>query len=68
MNPDGTLGGGEEMAARGQAQDFTLEQDGGYYCGAGGLASRVFGGARAMGWARIAVYDGGWFEWSQFYK
>ncbi|RBZ73501.1 thiosulfate sulfurtransferase, partial [Klebsiella pneumoniae] len=27
-------------------------------------ASETFMYARAMGWPHVAVYDGGWYEWS----
>lgn len=35
----------------------------GFYCGTGWRASLAFFYAWLMGWERIAVYDGGWFEW-----
>lgn len=35
-----------------------------FYCGTGWRASVAFFYAWLMGWERISVYDGGWFEWS----
>lgn len=35
-----------------------------FYCGTGWRASLAFFYAWLMGWERIGVYDGGWFEWS----
>jgi thiosulfate/3-mercaptopyruvate sulfurtransferase len=35
-----------------------------FYCGTGWRASEAFINAYLMGWPRISVYDGGWFEWS----
>jgi thiosulfate/3-mercaptopyruvate sulfurtransferase len=35
-----------------------------FYCGTGWRASLAFFYAWLMGWPRISVYDGGWFEWS----
>lgn len=35
-----------------------------FYCGTGWRASLAFYYAWLMGWERISVYDGGWFEWS----
>ncbi|NOZ86956.1 MAG: thiosulfate sulfurtransferase [Deltaproteobacteria bacterium] len=35
-----------------------------FYCGTGWRASEAFMNAYLMGWKNIAVYDGGWFEWS----
>lgn len=35
-----------------------------FYCGTGWRAGEAFVNAWLMGWPRIAVFDGGWFEWS----
>src|SRR5438067_2296616 len=35
-----------------------------FYCGTGWRASETWFYAHLMGWDRIAVYDGGWYEWS----
>ena len=35
-----------------------------FYCGTGWRASEAFFYAHLLGWDRIAVYDGGWYEWS----
>ncbi len=35
-----------------------------FYCGTGWRASEAFINAWLLGWSEIAVYDGGWFEWS----
>ena len=35
-----------------------------FYCGTGWRASEAFFNAWLIGWTGIAVYDGGWFEWS----
>lgn len=35
-----------------------------FYCGTGWRASEAFFNAWLMGWSDIAVFDGGWFEWS----
>lgn len=36
-----------------------------FYCGTGWRASETWFYAYLMDWPRIAVYDGGWFEWSK---
>jgi thiosulfate/3-mercaptopyruvate sulfurtransferase len=36
-----------------------------FYCGTGWRASLAFFYAYAMGWQDIAVFDGGWLEWSR---
>ena len=36
-----------------------------FYCGTGWRASETWFYAYLQDWPRIAVYDGGWFEWSQ---
>ncbi len=35
-----------------------------FYCGTGWRGSEAFYNAWLMGWPDIAVFDGGWFEWS----
>ena len=35
-----------------------------FYCGTGWRGSEAFINAWLMGWPDIAIYDGGWFEWS----
>ena len=35
-----------------------------FYCGTGWRASETWFYAHLMGWEDIAVYDGGWYEWS----
>ena len=35
-----------------------------FYCGTGWRGSEAFFNAWLMGWPRISVFDGGWFEWS----
>jgi thiosulfate/3-mercaptopyruvate sulfurtransferase len=35
-----------------------------FYCGTGWRASEAFFNALLIGWPRVAVFDGGWFEWS----
>lgn len=35
-----------------------------FYCGTGWRGSEAFFNAWLMGWSDIAVFDGGWFEWS----
>jgi thiosulfate/3-mercaptopyruvate sulfurtransferase len=35
-----------------------------FYCGTGWRAGEAFVNAWLMGWPRISVFDGGWFEWS----
>ena len=36
-----------------------------FFCGTGWRASLAFFYAWLMGWDHIAVYDGGWCEWSR---
>jgi molybdopterin synthase sulfurtransferase len=35
-----------------------------FYCGTGWRASVAFLYAHWMGWDRVSLYDGGWFDWS----
>lgn len=64
-NADGTVRNPSEIAALWQQQRITGDNPVIFYCGTGWRASFAFFIARALGWPDIAVYDGGWFEWSQ---
>lgn len=43
---------------------ITPEKMNAFYCGTGWRASEAFFNAWLMDWPNIAVFDGGWFEWS----
>jgi thiosulfate/3-mercaptopyruvate sulfurtransferase len=53
-----------EIAALWRAAGIGPEMRIAFYCGTGWRASLAFFYAWLMGWERISVYDGGWFEWS----
>ncbi len=43
---------------------ITPEKHLAFYCGTGWRGSEAFYNAWLMGWPRVSVFDGGWFEWS----
>ena len=63
-NPDGTMRSATDISAMWKSWDITSDQQVAFYCGTGWRASETYMYARAMGWPHIAVYDGGWYEWS----
>jgi 3-mercaptopyruvate sulfurtransferase SseA len=64
-NVDNTMRAYPEIAANWAEADITAEKWVAFYCGTGWRASETWFYAYLQGWERIAVYDGGWFEWSQ---
>jgi len=40
------------------------EKHNAFYCGTGWRGSEAWFNAWLMGWPRVSVFDGGWFEWS----
>jgi thiosulfate/3-mercaptopyruvate sulfurtransferase len=64
-NVDNTMRSYTEIEAVWQAAGIIPDKNIAFYCGTGWRASEAFFCAYLMGWERIAVYDGGWFEWSQ---
>lgn len=62
---DNTMRAYPEIAANWQAAGITPDKWVAFYCGTGWRASETWFYAFLMGWERIAVYDGGWFEWSK---
>ena len=64
-NVDNTMRAYPEIAANWEEAGITGDKWVAFYCGTGWRASETWFYAYLMGWKRIAVYDGGWFEWSQ---
>ena len=63
-NEDNTMRAYPEIAANWEEAGITADKWVAFYCGTGWRASETWFYAYLMGWQRIAVYDGGWFEWS----
>jgi 3-mercaptopyruvate sulfurtransferase SseA len=61
---DNTMRPYPEIAANWAAAGITPDKWVAFYCGTGWRAAETWFYAYLMGWQRIAVYDGGWFEWS----
>ena len=64
-NIDNTMRAYPEIAANWEEAGITRDKWVAFYCGTGWRASETWFYAYLQGWERIAVYDGGWFEWSQ---
>jgi molybdopterin synthase sulfurtransferase len=64
-NVDNTMRAYPEIAANWEDAGITRDQWVAFYCGTGWRAAETWFYAFLMDWPRIAVYDGGWFEWSQ---
>ncbi|BDH46202.1 thiosulfate sulfurtransferase YnjE [Salmonella enterica subsp. enterica serovar Choleraesuis] len=65
-NPDGTMRSESDITTMWQHWNITKDQQVAFYCGTGWRAAEAFMYARAMGWPKISLYDGGWYEWSSF--
>ena len=64
-NVDNTMRAYPEIAANWAEAGITPDKWVAFYCGTGWRASETWFYAYLQDWQRIAVYDGGWFEWSQ---
>ena len=64
-NADNTMRAYPEIAADWADAGITPDKWVAFYCGTGWRASETWFYASLMGWQRIAVYDGGWYEWSR---
>ncbi len=64
-NADNTMRSYPEIAARWEEAGITPDKRIAFYCGTGWRSSEAWFCAYLMGWPRIAVYDGGWYEWSR---
>jgi thiosulfate/3-mercaptopyruvate sulfurtransferase len=65
QSPDGTMRPYPEIEANWARAGITREKRVAFYCGTGWRASAAWFAAYLMGWDQIAVYDGGWLEWSR---
>ncbi|HLN20704.1 MAG TPA: rhodanese-like domain-containing protein [Bacteroidales bacterium] len=63
-NPDHTTREFPEIEKIWKANGISRDKRLAFYCGTGWRGSEAFINAWLMGYPRIAVYDGGWFEWS----
>lgn len=63
-NDDHTTREFHEIAERWEEAGLTPDKHLAFYCGTGWRGSEAFYNAWLMGWPRVSVYDGGWFEWS----
>ena len=64
-NVDNTMRTYPEITANWAENGITPDKWVAFYCGTGWRASETWFYAYLQGWPRVAVYDGGWFEWSQ---
>ncbi len=63
-NEDHTTRDYHEVAAIWKKNGITPDKHLAFYCGTGWRGSEAWFNAWLMGWPRVSVYDGGWFEWS----
>ncbi len=63
-NIDNTMRPYPEITANWAEAGIVPEKWVAFYCGTGWRASETWFYAYLQGWPRVAVYDGGWFEWS----
>jgi len=63
-NVDHTIREAQEVAAIWKDANITPQKHLAFYCGTGWRGSEAFFNAWLMGWPRVSVFDGGWFEWS----
>jgi thiosulfate/3-mercaptopyruvate sulfurtransferase len=63
-NNDHTTRDYHEIAEIWEANGITPDKHLAFYCGTGWRGSEAWFNAWLMGWPKVSVYDGGWFEWS----
>ncbi|MGM0546533.1 MAG: rhodanese-like domain-containing protein [Bacteroidota bacterium] len=62
-NFDHTMREYQEIASAWKEGGITPEKHVAFYCGTGWRGSEAFMNAWLLGWPKVSVYDGGWFEW-----
>jgi molybdopterin synthase sulfurtransferase len=53
-----------EIVEAWRAAGITPDRHNAFYCGTGWRGSEAFFNAWLLGWPRVSVFDGGWYEWS----
>jgi len=64
-NVDNTMREYHEIEANWREVGITADKQVAFYCGTGWRASEAMFYAYLLGWPHVAVYDGGWYEWSR---
>ena len=64
-NIDNTMRDFNEVTSRWEDVGITPDKKVAFYCGTGWRASETFFYGYLMGWPNVAIYDGGWYEWSR---
>lgn len=64
-NLDHTVREAQEVVEIWKEMNITPDKHLAFYCGTGWRGSEAFLNAWLMGWPRVSVFDGGWFEWSK---
>lgn len=63
-NLDHTMREAQEIKTIWEEVGITPDKHLAFYCGTGWRGSEAFYNAWLMGWPKVSVFDGGWFEWS----
>ena len=63
-NLDHTIREPREVAEIWREVGIVPEKHNAFYCGTGWRGSEAWLNAWLMGWPRVSVFDGGWYEWS----
>jgi len=63
-NVDHTIREPQEVVEIWKEVNITPDKHLAFYCGTGWRGSEAFFNAWLMGWEKVAVFDGGWLEWS----
>ncbi len=63
-NHDDTLKSFHDIETEWNRMGITPDKHIAFYCGTGWRAGESFFAGWLMGWKRVSIYDGGWYEWS----
>lgn len=63
-NHDNTMRDYRRLEANWRSMGIASDKEVAFYCGTGWRGAEAFMCAWLMGWPKVAVYDGGWFDWS----
>ena len=64
-SPANTMRAYYEIEANWEQAGIRSDNQIAFYCGTGWRASETLFYAQLLGWDKVSVYDGGWYEWSR---
>lgn len=68
LDDRGNFGDVDEILNEWKKEGIDSNQEVVFYCGAGWRAAVAFFVVKELGWEKVKVFDGGWYQWNKYHK